>query len=204
MILLYMAVIGIDEAGRGPVLGSMFIGAVKVESMDELSEEIDDSKNLSISKIRELSEEHTEIEHTTIEVTANDIDGLNNKSLSSRTIEAMAEAVNDLGYTDSDSIIADSCYKNTERFADEFLNQLRGNPFIIAENGADDSYPVVGMASIFAKENREDHMDILNENAVRDLGSGYPSDPTTREYLEKISEAPEFVRESWSTSEDLL
>lgn len=199
-----MAVIGIDEAGRGPVLGSMFIGAVKVESMDELSEEIEDSKNLSISKIRELSEEHTEIKHTTVEVTANEIDNLNDQSLSSRTIEAMAEAVNELGYTDADSIIADSCYKNTERFANEFLDQIQSNPFIIAENGADDSYPVVGMASIFAKENREDHMGILNNNAVGDLGSGYPSDPTTREYLESISEAPEFVRESWSTAEDLI
>jgi ribonuclease HII len=76
-----------------------------------------------------------------------------------------------------------------------------------AEHGADEAYPIVGAASILAKVARERHVEELRAE-YGELGSGYPSDPTTRSFLDSFvsehGELPDCARGSWQTSQDVL
>jgi ribonuclease HII len=202
-----MAIFGIDEAGRGPVLGSMFISVVKIESESELLGDIKDSKNLSYKKIHSLAAENESIERSILEVTPSEIDSGNITSLA---ISKMGEGLRNLGVTVDDEVYADACLPDEESFEEQLAESagLDSSENIIGEHGADDTYPVVGMASIFAKSSREKHVDSIQAGEERDIGSGYPSDPNTRsfleEYIKETGVVPEYARKSWSTCEDLL
>ena len=69
---------------------------------------------------------------------------------------------------------------------------------MIVEPKADLRYRVVGAASIVAKVNRDMAIEKLG-----DVGSGYPSDPKTINFLKKLKNQdkkyPSFVRKSWKT-----
>ncbi|MFX0061259.1 MAG: ribonuclease HII [Candidatus Hermodarchaeota archaeon] len=80
---------------------------------------------------------------------------------------------------------------------------------IIVENKADRIYPIVGAASILAKVERDQIVADLSQK-FGDLGSGYPSDPRTKDFLFKNKDnlrQPEFqelVRFQWKTVQKLL
>jgi ribonuclease HII len=78
---------------------------------------------------------------------------------------------------------------------------------VTAEHGADERYPVVAAASIVAKVERDRHVEQLGA-AYGDVGSGYPSDPTTRtflrEYVRDHGTLPACARASWKTCDDVL
>lgn len=202
-----MAIFGIDEAGRGPVLGSMFIGVVKVDSEDELLGDIRDSKDLSYQKIHSLATENDSIEREVIEVTPEEIDQGNITSLA---ISKMGEGLDLLNVSEGDIVYADACLPDEESFEEQLAEEtnLKSSENIIGEHGADEEYSIVGMASIFAKSNREKHVDLIQETADRNVGSGYPSDPNTRDflksYIQENGSVPDYARNSWSTCEDLL
>jgi ribonuclease HII len=89
-----------------------------------------------------------------------------------------------------------------ERF-ERLLTSLIGEGVrVVAENGADAKYVVVGAASIIAKTERDRIVEELKRK-YGDFGSGYPSDPKTREFAERWlrehGEPPPFARKSWST-----
>ncbi len=96
---------------------------------------------------------------------------------------------------------------------DEYLNrltnrlELKNKPDVLAEPGADDTYPIVSAASIIAKTTRDRRIEQLQER-FGDLGSGYPSDPTTRAFLKNhLSEQEpvrKHIRTRWQTFQDLL
>ena len=93
------------------------------------------------------------------------------------------------------------------RVADGVAARLDVTPSVTAEHGADATDPLVGAASIVAKEAREDVVaDLADEYGA--VGSGYPSDPRTREFLgvwvDEHGELPACARESWGTSRDIL
>ncbi len=81
-----------------------------------------------------------------------------------------------------------------------------------AEHGADESHPVVAAASVVAKVERDRVVAALDEEyrsrGYDGIGSGYPSDPTTRaflrEYVAREGDLPACARRSWSTCDDLL
>lgn len=83
--------------------------------------------------------------------------------------------------------------------------------FVVAEK-ADSKYPVVGAASICAKVTRD--QEIKNNKMVEPLilssvtGSGYPSDPATKKWLQDVFDPvfgyPSNVRFSWSTIEKIF
>lgn len=202
-----MAIFGIDEAGRGPVLGSMFIGVVKVESEDELRGDIKDSKALSNRKIHSLAEENDAVKREVLEVSAGEIDSGN---ITSIAIARMGDGLTALGVTEEDKVYADACLPDAESFEDQLADEanLDSSGNIIGEHGADDEYTIVGLASIFAKSSRERHVEAIQNGEDIDVGSGYPSDPNTREflkqYVEQTGKIPEYARKSWSTCEDLL
>jgi ribonuclease HII len=71
---------------------------------------------------------------------------------------------------------------------------------VISEHQADRNYPVVSAASIIAKVERDHTIEELKCN-YGDFGSGYMSDPKTKNFLytlaRKRGEYPDFVRRSW-------
>ena len=78
---------------------------------------------------------------------------------------------------------------------------------LIVENFADKNYPIVGAASIIAKTVRDQRIEELKLK-YGDFGSGYPSDPVCKQFLEKWIKTnrfvPSFVRKKWSTIDGLL
>ncbi|WP_435333890.1 ribonuclease HII [Haloarchaeobius sp. TZWWS8] len=218
---------GVDEAGKGPVFGSMWAAAVVVpdESIDPetaVPEGVDDSKRLSPAKREELAAVIREDDRLRIgvaEITPERIDDPET-DMNTLTVAAHAEALDDAGVGASelggeDSIGGEHCLSGVvdagdtseERFARRVREFAAGDLSVHAEHGADETYPIVAAASIVAKVERDAQMARLAEE-YGDVGSGYPSDPTTREFLESYvadhGAVPPFARESWSTCRDVL
>jgi ribonuclease HII len=205
---------GIDEAGRGPVLGSMFIGGVAVteDQLEELKEiGLKDSKKLSDTRREDLGTELRDIVTAVVvrEVTASEIDELSEiMSLNEIEIRAFADVLTDLGVKEA---YIDLPEPDGERFGRKVTAEMpdeADHPAITAEHGADDTYPVVSAASIAAKNAREDHVAELAEKYDRDIGSGYPHDSPTTQFLEdhykEHGNLPAETRRSWSTARQII
>lgn len=197
---------GCDEAGRGSVLGSMFVACVYGNSED-VPEDVQDSKNLSNKRIHKLREEieNSKLNFTVVEITAEDID--NKKSMTDLSAKGFARSIRDSNLTDCSGHI--DCFANDEDTAETAVKEYLKDDTIevVAEFKADENHPLVSAASIVAKSSRETHVKEL-ESEYGDVGSGYPSDPTTRTFLENYVEKegilPDCARRSWSTSTDIL
>lgn len=206
-------VLGIDEAGRGPVIGSMFVGGflVEEERIEELEElGVRDSKKLSDRRRDLMDEELPGIGETFLkEVTASEIDKLREvMSLNDIEIQAFTDVIAGTG---ADKVIVDLPEPNAERFVRKLKKELPArfeDVEFVAEHGADDEYPVVSAASIVAKSARERHVEELKDKYGFDFKSGYPHDEEVTEfmhkYLEEYGELPEETRRSWSTAQRVL
>ena len=97
--------------------------------------------------------------------------------------------------------IVDAVDVKAERFQENLCNDTGID--VIAEHKADDKYIEVSAASIIAKAERDDYIKEINKDYIRSggIGSGYPSDPTTKKFLSNYTydEMPDFVRKSWAT-----
>jgi ribonuclease HII len=197
---------GCDEAGRGSVLGSMFVACVYGKSEDA-PEDVQDSKNLSNKRIHQLKAkiENSKLNFTVVEITAEDID--NKKSMTDLSAEGFACSIRDSNLTDCSGYI--DCFANDEGTAETAVKEYLEDDTIevTGKFKADENYPLVSAASIIAKDSRETHVEDL-KSEYGNVGSGYPSDPTTRmfleNYVEKEGTLPDCARRSWSTSADIL
>jgi len=122
------------------------------------------------------------------------------------TVAAHAEALAEVA-ADGHSGMVDAGDANATRFGERVASRVAANVRITAEHQADESDPIVGAASIVAKVERDAHVERLAAEHG-DVGSGYPSDPTTRtflrEYVDEYGELPSCARTSWSTCDDVL
>ncbi len=204
--------LGIDEAGRGPVVGSMFIGGFMLdeEDLEELEGlGVKDSKKLSDNKREELREKIEEIGEVFLkEVTASDIDELREvMSLNEIELKGFADTVD---RARPDKVFMDLPEPDGDRFIGKVkdLMDYSGDIDFVAEHGADDTYPVVSAASIVAKSARESHIEELKKKYGYDFKSGYPHDKPTIKFLEKYvdeyGELPEETRLSWSTAQRIM
>ncbi|MCS4541036.1 MAG: ribonuclease HII [Euryarchaeota archaeon] len=201
---------GLDEAGRGPILGPLVIGAVVVDESGEqkLRElRVRDSKRISAARRLKLFPLIQETAETSliIKVSARELDKLRiEENLTITEIEAMkmAEAINELR---PQKVIVDAADNSCVHFAESIYKYLHESTKLaiklVSEHTADVRYPVVSAASILAKVTRDNEIEKLKET-YGDIGSGYPSDPTTRIYLRSLvrngNGFPDFVRLSWS------
>ena len=193
---------GVDEAGRGSVMGPLVVGAVFVESDDLLLDiGVKDSKKLTPKKRESIYEQLTSsVPGWSVSIaSAADIDRLR-KSMSLNEIEMdmFCEAVTK--YPTSE-VIADCPDVNETGFTARFKAALKTDGTVIAKHKADDTYPVVSAASIIAKVTRDRMMEEIRQRFGTDVGSGYPSDRHTMEFIEnwikENGKAPEDVRCSW-------
>jgi len=203
---------GIDEAGRGPVIGPMVLCGIcfTSSSLNFLSDiGVKDSKKLTPKKRSELAKILKEkcVSYKVIVVSAQEIDERVEKKITMNKLEElkMAEIINKL----KPSIIyIDAADVNEERFGKSIHKLLNYKPQkVISKHKADAIYPIVSAGSIIAKDKR-DTLIIELQHKYGNLGSGYPSDIITinflRNWIKQNKEVPPFVRKSWDTTKKLL
>jgi len=198
--------LGVDEAGKGPVLGSMFAAAVRVDPAS-LPADVDDSKALDPDRREELAGVIREVATAAavVEIPVERIDDPGT-DMNGLTVESHARALSAVA-EDGDEGYVDAGDTNAVRFERNVADAVGADVDLRGEHGADETYPVVGAASILAKSAREAHVaDLAAEYGS--VGSGYPSDPTTREFLRAYvadhDTLPACARRSWQTSTDVL
>lgn len=196
--------LGVDEAGRGPLIGPMVIVGLAIEErwLEDLAGlGVRDSKRLTRSRREKLLGDIIERASSVIAVMISpiDIDRGNVNEIEVEAIERILESV---------VRIHNQCPKTyIDLFTTEkHLSRLKGIcSDIVAEHGADSKYAVVAAASIIAKVLRDWHIDGLRR-AIGDFGSGYPSDPKTKAWISStvsedivnLTESP-FIRHKWAT-----
>ncbi len=195
-------VLGIDEAGRGPVLGPLVMAGVMIEEGREaMLGEVKDSKLVPHKKRLKLDQHLKEnFEHKVVVTSPQEIDAaLNSKDLNLNWLEAhkQAEIINALK---PEVAIIDCPSTNPSKF-EEYLRNLLDNKSIklIVEHKADAIYPVCSAASILAKVERENQVDKMKEK-YGNTGSGYPADPKTKAFIkDNWDKCPEIMRTTWNT-----
>lgn len=200
---------GIDEAGRGPVIGPMVVAGVWATPQQEhllTDMGVKDSKRHSVSRREELARrirEHCPYEMVVVQ--PEDIDALRaTMSLNQLEVHLFVRVAQSRR---ADVYYLDAVSTDEDWFGRTFRHYLDTHARVISEHEADDRYPVVSAASIMAKVERdralaaiaahlEPHLDIP-------LGSGYPSDKRTRTFIKKwlqqYGDLPPHTRRSWKT-----
>lgn len=208
-----MKILGVDEAGRGPVIGSMFIASFEIEEekISDLEEiGVKDSKKLSNRKREEIREKLDEIgTYTLKEIKASQIDEMREvMTLNEIELQGFVEVMKN---SDADRFTVDLPEPDGDRFIRKMKSELPvkfQKKDFVAEHGADDEYPEVSAASIVAKSARESHVEKLHQKYGYNFASGYPHDKPTIEFLEKYmedhGELPKETRMSWSTAEKIV
>lgn len=199
---MMVKVLGIDEAGRGPVIGAMVMAGVMIEEGDEhLLEGSKDSKMLAHSVRLELDKKIREgTEFLVLEFSPAEIDeALASEDMNLNWLEAkgQAELINKLK---PDKAIIDCPSPNLVAYANYVRNLLDNKDTeLIVEHKADEKYITSSAASILAKVRREEIVSELKEK-YGEIGSGYPADPNTKKFIaENWQKHPDIFRKSWST-----
>jgi len=197
---------GIDEAGRGPVIGPMVIAIAVIDDMDKL-------KNIGVRDSKELSPQGrsrllnvlrsilTYMDYEVIEPETIDryvyLNALN-KLEAEVAVKLIGRALRIVNLV---RVYIDSPDPNAKRYGD-LIRRSVGSVEVISMNKADKLIPIVSAASIIAKVTRDSIIEELHRE-YGDFGSGYPSDPRTigflRNWVREHGDLPPIVRRSWST-----
>jgi len=198
-----MKVLGIDEAGRGPVIGPMVIAGVmveedKIEHLKEIG--VRDSKELSRQKREEIFNElmklDIKVKYYIIPPAMIDYYVEKNK-LNVLEFLHFCKIIEELR---PDKVFIDSFTRNTDKLKEAIYHKLSYKPEIIPEIKADKKYPIVSAASIIAKVIRDNEIDKIKRETGVDFGSGYPSDKRTIDALKNNYELiKDYVRKTWFT-----
>ena len=203
-----MIVCGVDDAGRGSVLGPLVIAGISIErsKIKHLSEiGVRDSKQLSPARRENLYKKIIDIvdDYYVAKISPRLIDqSVRKNQLNNLEAEYMAKVISKL---QPDSSYVDSCDVNPVRFGKK-ISKLAQSGKIYSRHHADSKFAVVSAASIIAKVNRDKEIEKLRKKY--DLGSGYPSDSKTMKFVSNWiftnKKAPQFVRASWKPVKLLL
>ncbi|MEL4304828.1 ribonuclease HII [Methanococcoides sp. LMO-2] len=212
-----MKIVGIDEAGKGPVIGPMCIGGVRIDKSKSNAFKnlgVADSKKLSPKKREHLAGQIKKYadDYFVFEVSPGQIDELR-KLMSMNDIMVLGFG-NVIEKLRGDEIYVDAADVKEERFGKRLLdNYMKEHPDaaapkIVSKHGADDLFPVVSAASIVAKVRRDELIEDLKKEIGIDFGSGYPSDPKTKKFLQdwygEHGSLPDIVRHSWKTAQNIV
>ncbi|MBI2654148.1 ribonuclease HII [Candidatus Woesearchaeota archaeon] len=207
-----MLICGIDEAGRGPVIGPLVMCGLLIKEEDEkelVRLKVKDSKLLTrkqreflFDKIKDVSKRHKiiVINPQEIDRAVHYHDGLNLNKLEARK---SAEILNELNPNKAIIDTPSNNIKSYKKYLSKFVNNK--DIELILEHKADVNYPVVSAASILAKVTRDNEIEKLKKQIGIDFGSGYMTDPKTVEFLKNNFENyPDLFRKSWFPYKDLL
>ena len=195
---------GVDEAGKGPVIGPLVVAAVKVDNAKDIENlGFKDSKQLAPRRRKELAELIKNKFHYAVEIIEPEIvdEYRRQNKLNQLNREAFERLISKLNpkvaYVDAADV-------NEDRFGNEIKKGLtnQNDTDIISMHKADAKIQVVAAASINAKETREKEIERM-KHRIGDFGSGYPSDEKTIKFLKSFyadnGKWPEGTRKSWKT-----
>ncbi len=203
-------VCGIDEAGRGPVIGPLVIVGVLANEEQEknlLELGVKDSKLLTpiqrermFDKIKGIVEKYEIIiiEPAEIDKAVGKKDGLNLNWLEA---DKSVEIINKLKPFQA---VVDCPSNNIRQYSDYIKSRLKTNSVIIAEHKADQTYPIVSAASILAKVTRDDLIQEIKKKYKIEFGSGYMTDPLTQIFIKNNWNKFPIFRTSWESYKQLL
>jgi len=204
---------GVDEAGRGPVIGPLVFAGVTFKDDTKLIElKVRDSKKISPKRRIYLEKiiKETALNYEILIIPAKDIDDMRKvMTLNEIEVNGFIKIIKKLK---PDICYVDSADVNEKRFGREILANLTFKSDIISKHKADDIYPVVGAASILAKTQRDEEVKKIELELRKKLnlpmGSGYPADPITKNFLnkwvEKFGKIPSYTRHSWKTAQKIM
>jgi ribonuclease HII len=208
---------GVDEAGRGAVIGPMVVAGVcfREKDMRELERiGVKDSKELSRKERTEKYGQVVGIAKSiciyVVQTTEID-DHVSFNRLNHLEALVMAQVIDNMN---ADSIFIDCCDVNQEKFTANILSNLKrririknGKLHIFSFHHADSLHLAVSAASIVAKVFREEELGNI-KRVHQGIGSGYPSDKKTagfiKTWIDEAGVAPPFVRNSWLPVKKLL
>jgi ribonuclease HII len=200
-------VCGVDEAGRGPLMGPLVVAGIAVEKPEWLADiGVKDSKKLTPRRREELAgkiRQFCKIE--VVQIPAARIDAMRlEMTMNELEVRAFATVIERLRPLEAYLDAADT----REDFFGSEVSKLVPFPVrIFSEHKADSKYPVVSGASIIAKTVRDAEMRKISEELGENAGSGYPSDPVTmsfvRRWMARTGNPPPHTRQSWETVANL-
>ncbi|KAE8305168.1 Ribonuclease HI, large sub [Giardia duodenalis] len=202
-------IVGIDEAGRGPVCGPLVYGIAWMPAevyqtgiLEKLG--VTDSKALSANtrehiynRLQDLPKE--DFGCNTAIVSADQISRAmlapHKTSLNLLSFEAARSLLYQLFIShEIEHVYIDLVGPESQYAA--YIRELMPSIALTICAKADAKYPITGAASIVAKV-------IRDRNIKPQWGSGYPSDPKTKKYLDKTCHGiygfPTHIRHSWET-----
>ena len=202
---------GVDEAGRGPVIGPMVIVGITIDEAKESKLQwigVKDSKLLTPKRREILFEKILGIvKGYKIEIISpSQIDAaLNDADMNLNWLEAVKTAgiINKLkpnkAYIDSPS-------NNLKDYKNYLKNRITNKKTeLIVEHKADKNHPCVGAASIIAKVTRDKEIAKIKRATGQEIGSGYTSDPITVDFLKKnYDKYPDIMRKTWAPYRDII
>ena len=203
---------GIDEAGRGPIIGPLVMCGLMVKEEDEkelVKLQVKDSKLLTKEKRAYLFDKIKDISYKSeiIIIYPDEIDHAvnNNEGLNLNKLEAKktAEIINLLK---PDKAIIDAPSNNIKSYTEYLSGMIKNNKIkLVLEHKADMNYPVVSAASILAKVTRDLEIEKIKKKIKIDFGSGYMADSKTVNFLEKYYEKhSDLFRKSWAPYQKVL
>jgi ribonuclease HII len=206
------SIAGVDDAGRGPVIGPLVIAGVLMdeERVQELvSMGVKDSKLLTprlrsglAEKIQRIALKIAYDELSPAEIDEVVLRARKLQKLNFLEAKSMAKVIANL---EPRAVWVDASDVKPERYARQILDCLPASlkrTVLVSEHKADRNYPIVSAASIMAKVRRDARISGLWEE-YGNFGSGYVTDPATIEFLKEWRRShvdyPPIVRRSWRT-----
>jgi ribonuclease HII len=199
---------GVDDAGRGSMLGPLVIAGIsldktKIRKLSALG--VKDSKKLTAKTREELYKKIISLvdNYYVTKISPKSIDhSVKKHGLNKLEAKYMAKVISKLN---PDTAFVDSCDVNPKRFGKE-ISRISSNIKIRSYHHADSRFVVVSAASIIAKVTRDKTISRLRKD--HDLGSGYPSDRKTINFVKKYYKTqkimPTFVRKSWKPTQKIM
>lgn len=213
-----MNVLGIDEAGKGPVIGPMCVAGVMIDES-----KLNTFRNLGVRDSKQMTAKRREQMAWQIkkyadgffvfEIGPSQIDELRKiMTMNEIMVMAFSRVVEKMH---PDKAYVDAADVNAERFGKNLLETYSKTDAVAAKNltivsrhKADALFPIVSAASIIAKVRRDELIEEMKSKIGIDFGSGYPSDPKTKQFLadwvKEHGSLPDIVRHSWKTAENAL
>lgn len=215
--------LGVDEAGRGPVLGPMVYG-ISYAPLSQKQLLVDlgcaDSKSLTEKRRDEIFDDickHKDSIGWAIDVISPNV-------IASSMYRRTKVSLNETSMLSATSLIQGAIeagvnvaeiYVDTVGKPESYQARLKGvfpGVKIVVAKKADATYPIVSAASICAKVSRDHAIRAWRfregESIETEYGSGYPTDPMTKSWLsanvDRVFGFPQLVRFSWSTAEQIL
>ena len=206
---------GIDESGKGNILGNMFVVGAIVRDTTDLTkwQDVKDSKRYTGEvTLMNVSKKYKDITYSVVKqiepVTIDSYVKGSVTTLNTLLLQTMVSiCVDALNKYDITRITVDSPTSNCEGWARDMralIIKRLDNPFVsfklVCQNHADSNHKIVALASVFAKYHWRNHMSELCKHLLTQTGlsikNGIVNEPVVLQYIRKYPDS-KYIRTSW-------